>query len=98
MITKTFSAATQYSAPVYVDHGRTMSFSISGTFSATIQLQKLMKDETDRDYPLHSDSGWLAVNSYTVATEEQVADGDGNWYRLYCSAYSSGSPVCKMKA
>jgi hypothetical protein len=96
MISKTFSAATQYSAPVFLEQNKTMAVSLSGAFVGTVQLQRLMKDETDKDYPAASDSAWAVVSSYTAPVENQVANGDGCWYRAYCSAYTSGSPVVKL--
>ena len=97
MVSKTFAAATEYSAPIFVPQGKVLAISISGTFSATIQIQRLIKTEGDPSYPAHDDTGWNVVSAHTAIVEDQVANGDGCWYRFYCSAYASGSPVCKMK-
>ena len=97
MVEKTFSAATQYSAPIFLTNGSTMAISLSGTFSATIQIQRLIKAEGDSSYPAHDDAGWQTVNSLTAVTEDQVTKGDNCWYRGYCSVYASGSPVLRMR-
>jgi len=97
MIEKTFSAATQFSGPVLLRQGRTMAISISGTFVGTVQIQKIIPEDGDNSYPLHSDARWNVVQSYTAPVEEQVQQGDNCWYRAYCSAYTSGSPVAKLK-
>lgn len=94
MITKTFSAATQYSAPVFLDKEQRLSISISGTFVGTVAIQRLMQNALD--YPSPSDTAWLTVNSFTSPIETMVEDGDGCWYRAYCSAYVSGSPIAKF--
>lgn len=96
MISKTFSAATQYSAPVLVGKDQRLAISLSGTFSGTVAIQRLMQDKLD--YPLHSDSAWLTVDSYASAVETLIENGDNCWYRAYCSAYVSGSPVVKLSA
>jgi hypothetical protein len=94
MITKTFGAATQYSAPVFLSKDQRLAISISGTFVGTVAIQRLMQAELD--YPLHSDAAWNTVDSYTAPVETRIADGDSCWYRAYCSVYSSGSPVAKL--
>ena len=97
MIEITFSAANQYSAPMFLPQKRVMAISLSGTFDATVQIQRLIKEEGDSSYPAHDDTKWLGVNSYTSPTEDQVTDGDNCWYRAYCSVYVSGSPVVRAR-
>ena len=97
MVTKTFSATPQYSAPIFLTQGRTMAVSLTGTFSATIQIQRCMKAEGDSSYPAHDDANWAAFSSLTAATQDQVVNGDNCWYRGYCSVYASGSPVLRMR-
>jgi hypothetical protein len=97
MVSKTFGAALQYSAPIFVPQGKTLAISISGTFNATVQIQRLIKAEGDSSYAAHDDAGWNAVTSHTAVVEDQVQSGDGCWYRAYCSAYVSGSPAVKLK-
>jgi hypothetical protein len=97
MVEKTFSAATQYSAPIFLTRGRQLAISISGTFSATIQIQRCMKAEGDSSYPAHDDTNWKTVTSKTASFEDQATLGDNCWYRAYCSVYASGSPVVRMR-
>ena len=97
MVSKTFSAATQFSAPIFLGNGRTMAISLTGTFVGTIAIQRLIKAEGDSSYPAHDDSGWQTVVSKTAPVEDQIVVGDNCWYRAYCSAYTSGSPVVKMR-
>lgn len=96
MIEKTFSAALQYSAPVFVEKDQKLAISLSGTFVGTVDIQRLVQSEIGRNYPAHSDAGWLTVDAFTSPVETGT-DGDNCWYRAYCSAYSSGSPVIKLK-
>jgi hypothetical protein len=97
MVSKSFTAATQYSAPIFVPQGKVLAISISGTFVGTIQIQRLIKTEGDSSYAAHDDTGWNVVSSHTTIVEDQVANGDGCWYRGYCSAYTSGTAVFKLK-
>ena len=97
MVSKTFSAATQYSDPIFLTTGRAMAISLSGTFVGTIAIQRLIKPEGDSSYPAHDDTGWNTVTSKTTVTEDQIVVGDNCWYRGYCSAYTSGSPVLKLR-
>lgn len=97
MIEKSFTAALQYSAPIFLTNGRTMAISISGTFAATIAIQRLIKAEGDSGYPAHDDSGWQTVSNKTAVTEDQVTLGDNCWYRAKCTAYTSGTAVVKMR-
>lgn len=99
MIEKTFSAATQYSAPVFLGKDQRLAISISGTFVGTVDIQRIVRGASNNmDYPAPGDTGWKTVDSYASPFEEIVADGDNCWYRAYCSAYTSGSPVAKLKA
>ena len=97
MVEKTFSAATQYSAPIFLTRGRQLAISISGTFVGTIAIQRNMKAEGDSSYPAHDDANWKTITSKTAAFEDQATLGDNCWYRAYCSAYTSGSPVVRMR-
>lgn len=60
------------------------NLSLSGTWSATVKLQRAFDDDASPN--------WLDVTSYTANTETQVAEiEEGVIYRLYCSAYTSGT-------
>lgn len=60
--------------------------SLSGTFSATIFLQRKKRGEAA--------ASAVDVESYTAATEKVIEDASGAWdYRLYCKTggYTSGT-------
>ena len=97
MVSKSFTAALQYSAPIFLANGRTMAISISGTFVGTIAIQRLIKAEGDSSYPAHDDAGWQTVTSKTAVTEDQITLGDNCWYRTKCTAHTSGTAVVKMR-
>jgi len=69
------------------------SYSIGGTFVATIDLERSL------------DNGltWEVIASHTAATDPTVdntniaAPAAGTQFRLTCSAYTSGSAVCKLR-
>lgn len=82
---------------MFVPQGKVVAISISGTFVGTIQIQRLIKDDGDSSYAAHDDTSWNTVSSHTAVVEDQIANGDGCWYRAYCSAYTSGTAVVKMK-
>lgn len=66
-----------------VETARAFGVQISGTFTATITLQRSV-NEVD----------WTNADDYTGATDESVTDGLDNqiiYYRLKCTAYTSGT-------
>ncbi len=61
--------------------------SISNTFVGTIQVQRNFNDGR----------GWLAVKSYTAPAEELGYETEvGVDYRLYCTAYTSGTADARL--
>lgn len=61
--------------------------SISGTFVATVVLQRSFDDGTT----------WVNVSSHTVPTEFLHENNtSGVKYRFNCTAYTSGTIVCRM--
>ena len=95
MVEKSITANGQYSEAVYVQRDGVLGFSISGTWSATIELQRL-GEENSANYPLHSDDGWLTFLSKTAnynADSYHLAPG---WYRIKSTAYASGTAVCRI--
>lgn len=65
--------------------------SISGTFSATIQVQRRRIGS--------GSGGWRTVEEYTDEVEKVINSAGPDWeYRFYCSAYTSGDPLCEMFA
>lgn len=99
MITKTFSATNQYSAPVFLSKDQVLAVSISGsTWSGTIAIQRLIPAEGSVDYPGPSDASWFTQSSHTANMEDQVAQGDNCWYRAFATLISSGTPKVIIKA
>lgn len=58
--------------------------SVSGTFVGTVALQRQMPDET-----------WHTIESYTEAVEKLAESGGRLPHRFNCTAYTSGTIVCK---
>jgi hypothetical protein len=94
MIRNSFTVTDQFGDPVPCDKDSRLALSISGTFVGTIYLQKLIPPEADPTYPGHGDSRWQTVAQYTAPMVDQVAFGDGCWYRWYAAAITSGTAVC----
>lgn len=97
MISNVFEAAGHFGSPVKVDKSTRLAVGImAGTWSGTMALQKIIPPEADPTYPAHDDSRWQTVASYVAAFQDQVAFGDGCWYRWYCSAWVSGSITAQI--
>lgn len=65
--------------------------SVSGTFSATVFLQRKLRGEAA--------ASAVDVESYTAATEKVIEDASGQYdYRLgvKTGGYTSGTAVCKL--
>jgi len=95
MITKSITAVNQYSGPLYVSRGRILGLSISGTFTGTIELQRLPAEDINK-YPLHSDSGFETYVSKTAIFAGEYADLAPGWYRVKATATITGTAVCKI--
>ncbi len=80
MVSKSFTGANQTSDPVFLPWGRSLAFSLSGTFSATIAIQRILQDNPAA-YPESADAGWNTVISYTAGVEQKIDVGEGCWYR-----------------
>lgn len=83
-VTASFGA-TGVSASVALCGG--FSLSISGTFAGTVQLQRSF------------DNGgtWHSVEEFTATAEKNgMEHEDGILYRLECTAYTSGTAVCRL--
>jgi hypothetical protein len=66
-----------------------LNLSLSGTWSATVFLQRSFDNGTT----------WLDVESYTANTEKAVEDYEkGVVYRLFCKTggFTSGTIVCRL--
>lgn len=90
-VDKTFTATGQ-SALLLRRHGQSLRYSVSGTFSGTVVLER----------SLNGGSSWEAVLSASAAASgtilcENPTRSDMN-YRFRCSVYSSGSIVTQIAA
>ena len=75
----TFTATGQ-SAEIAPPNGQDFTLSILGTFVGTVALQRTRSGGT-----------WRDIETYTAPTEINVeVAGSGFYYRLNCSAYTSG--------
>lgn len=78
------SSATLSSPVNRAGSAKMFTISISGTFDATIALQR----------SLDNGANWNTVESYTEATEKNVEVVSDFWvYRLRCTAFASGTAV-----
>ena len=91
-VTASAAAAAVETAPIRVtgiDNGRVFSISITGTWSATIKLQRSVGEPGD----------WTDVATYTTnqaTTYNDTFDNQIIYYRLYVSAYTSGTAVMQL--
>ena len=97
MVEYTFSALNQTSPPIFVDRGKILAISLSGTFSATITIDRFIPEyDNAPDYPAAGSTRWQTVSTDTTPTETKVDFGEGVWYRAKCTVYASGSPKIIM--
>jgi len=94
VISISITAQNQYSEPIFVPRGNILGISISGTWTGTIELQRLPAEDTFT-FPLHSDS-FLKYLSKTADYEDSLADLAPGWYRLKATAAMTGTAVCKI--
>lgn len=84
----TKSIPTRYS--IWTEEGipeRYMNVSISGTFTATVTLER----------SFDGGSTYHTVATYTSATEARVAESEvGVLYRFNCTAYTSGTVTYRL--
>lgn len=84
IVSGTFGATGQSSSFI---SGNKFNFSLSGTWAGTVSL--------DRSF----DRGvtWVVVTSYTANTQQQVIEPEDRvYYRVNCSAYTSGTVVYRL--
>jgi hypothetical protein len=75
----------------FQSYDRRFSFSISGTWSGTVVLQRTFDPEGLAD--------WVDVASYTSNTSTTYQDREDNtiiFYRLFMRSYTSGTAVCSL--
>ncbi len=86
-IARTFSAISQATDELAVARGRSATYTLAGTFVATIELQRKT-----------GDGSWRTVLSTTTTAAQTVIppqDADAR-YRMVVTAYTSGSPVATL--
>lgn len=81
------TAANTFTTPVLIQPGNSFDISISGTFVATVVLQR-SKDQTN----------WLDVASFTAAAEQTGSAGSAWYFRLgvKTGGYTSGTVVVDL--
>lgn len=88
-ISKSFTAVGN-GLELYVRHGDSFTFSVSGTFAGTVVLER----------SLNGGISWEPIRTKTAADSGliivEVANGSSAIYRYRCSAYTSGTIVTSM--
>lgn len=91
--TATVSALDDATDPIRVsgiEAARAFTYTITGSFTATIVLERSVGNEVN----------WQTVSSFTAATGptelNDTYDNQVIYYRLRCSAYTSGNPVLEL--
>ena len=96
MKTLTATAANQLTDPIYVSRHGLLGLSVSGTFVGTIAVQRLPEENSGNTPPTPGDTGWEDYLTKTAAYAGSLADLAPGWYRLKCTAYTSGTAVAKL--
>lgn len=84
-----YDTATDEILVTGIGGGRSFGITITGTWTATIALQRSIGEPGD----------WVTVASYTTNQSTSYTDSLDNqviYYRLWCSAYTSGTPTCTL--
>lgn len=92
-VTASVDEADAFTAPLLVEPGARVSVSISGTFTATVTLQRRFDGENWRDVPdAEGNAGW------SEATEQSYVADEGCELRLGVKTgdYSDGTAVCRL--
>lgn len=84
---RTFSAAAQATPELNVPRGKSATFVLTGTFVATVEVQR------------QEGSGeWVTISSHTDVASSTILhprDRDAR-YRMACTAFTSGSPAATL--
>lgn len=94
MIEISITTNGDYSAPMYVERDRTLGVSISGTFTGTVELQRVPA-EAGNEYPLPT-ADFFTYLSKTAIYEGSLSFLAPGWYRFKATAAMTGTAVCKM--
>jgi hypothetical protein len=87
-VAKTFSAVNTASDPLFLRKGQSAAFVITGTFEATLHLQRTR----------NGGQTWETVQAFETtasSTVIQPEDQEARW-RFFCPAYTSGSPAITL--
>jgi hypothetical protein len=81
------SAENTFGDPIQVDANDRYAVSISGTFVATVTIQRRFDNQN-----------WRDIESYTVETEKDGIAANGQMIRLGIKTgdYTSGTVVCRI--
>lgn len=89
-LTKSFTALGAQETSLSVKAGDKFTYSVSGTFSATVKLQRSIK----------GNQVWSTVATLSGAGSGTVLNdapsGTDASYRFFCSAFTSGTVVCSL--
>jgi len=85
--------ATGVSDPMLAREGHTLAISVSGTFAATVTLQRRFgaDETTDPEF------GWRAWKTYTTLTEASLLVDHDCQVRLNCNPFTSGPAVAEIR-
>lgn len=67
--------------------GRAVDVSISGSFTASIQIQRQLFDGT-----------WVAIETLTAPGQRVIESAVGRQVRCECTAFTSGAARCVLEA
>jgi hypothetical protein len=84
---KSFTAVDTFSTPIFLREGQSYYYSVSGTFVATIRLEK--SEDGGKSWKMIQD--FTAASSGNLVSESK--DRQDYLYRLNCIAYTSGTAV-----
>ncbi|KKL88868.1 hypothetical protein LCGC14_1920400 [marine sediment metagenome] len=86
-VTKSITAENVFTDLIQVDKGDTGSISVSGTFVATVTLQRRLDG-----------ANWRDIESYTAQTEKDFEVGEGSEIRLGVKTgdYTSGTVEARL--
>lgn len=88
-------AATGASNPILLMSGCTLNMSITGTWTGTVKMQRLIPTAANPYRPSAGNSNWQDVDSWTANYENRIDVADGCWYRMYFDR-TSGSAVVRL--
>lgn len=90
-VNKTFTTHSQAGGSLLVMGGEQFSFSVSGSFVGTVQLQRSRNGADFVDVVGLSETG-----AYSANLQSPAAPGQRTYYRVFCSTHTSGSIVTSL--